>query len=231
MPRLLPETKKRSIEKLIVKIKANGEVAKRDLYALLTDELIEELETAKNKQQILKIIKKPIALNHYEKLHKQALMLFGRYDSYDVNAQVISNLLVDRKTKKEELADKTRLAIKKAHDYLVGILNNKQDLVEWLDRDVGVIQKDIGLQYDLLPFLVTSRSKDKLVDIKERFGLKKIKEMRLEVLNKALGLVEIEIDDWYRKYGYVREEWLTEEEKIKSEEKLKRLFENLKKSR
>ena len=179
------------------------------MYALLTDELIEELETAKNKQQILKIIKKPIALNHYEKLHKQALMLFGRYDSYDVNAQVISNLLVDRKTKKEELADKTRLAIKKAHDYLVGILNNKQDLVEWLDRDVGVIQKDIGLQYDLLPFLVTSRSKDKLVDIKERFGLKTIKEMRLEVLNKALGLVEIEIDDWYRKYGWGNSSYFT----------------------
>jgi hypothetical protein len=140
-------------------------------------------------------------------------------------------LLIDRKVKKAELADKTSLAIKKAYNYLVDILKDRQDLAEWLDRDVSVIQNEIGLQYNLLPFLVTSRSKDKLVDIKERFGLKTIKEMRLEVLNKALALVEIEIDEWCRKNGYVREEWLTEDEQEKSKEKLKRLFENLKKSR
>jgi hypothetical protein len=231
MPRLLPETKKRSLEKLIAKIKANGEVAKRDLNALLTDELKEELEIAKKQQQKLKKIKKPVALNQYEKLHKQALMLFGRYDSYVVSAKVISNVFIDRKAKKEELADKTSLAIKKAQEYLVEVLKNKQDLVEWLDRDIKLNGKDIGLQYDLLPFVITSRSKDKLVDIKERFGLKTIKEMRLEVLNKALQFVEIEIDEWYEKYGYVRAEEQTEEQKAMVKEKLKKLLEDMKKSR
>jgi hypothetical protein len=231
MPRLLPETKKRSLEKLIAKIKANGEVAKRDLNALLTDELKEELEIAKKQQQKLKKIKKPVALNQYEKLHKQALMLFGRYDSYVVSAIVISNVFIDRKAKKEELAVKTSLAIKKAQEYLVEVLKNKQDLVEWLDRDIKLNGKDIGLQYDLLPFVITSRSKDKLVDIKERFGLKTIKEMRLEVLNKALQFVEIEIDEWYEKYGYVRAEEQTEEQKAMVKEKPKKLLEDMKKSR
>jgi hypothetical protein len=231
MPRLLPATKKRSLEKLIAKIKANDEVAKRDLNALLTDELKAELEAERKKQQQIKNIKKPVVLKEYEKLHKQALMLFGRYDSYVVKAKAVSNVLTDRKAKKDELANKTRLAVKKAQDYLVKAIKYKPTLIEWLDRDTNIIGKDIGLQCDLLPFVITSRSEDKLVDIKERFGLKTIKEMRLEVLDKALHLAEIEIDDWYRANGYVREEWITEEEKAKNKEKLIRLMENLKKNR
>ena len=90
MPRLLPATKKRSLEKLIAKIKANDEVAKRDLNALLTDELKAELEAERKKQQQIKNIKKPVVLKEYEKLHKQALMLFGRYDSYVVKAMAHS---------------------------------------------------------------------------------------------------------------------------------------------
>lgn len=231
MPRLTPENKKKSIEKLITKIKADGEVAKRDLNALLTDDLIEELEVVKKQQQSLKKIKKPIALNEYEKLHKQALMLFGRYDNYVVKTKVISNILVDRKAKKDELANKTKLAIKKAQDYLIKILEDDKDLLNWFDRDIKLIGKDIGLQYDLLPFAITSRSEDKLVDIKERFGFKSIREMRLDVLNKALALVDKEIDDWYEKNGYVREEKLTEEEQKLREEKLKGLLANLRKRR
>jgi hypothetical protein len=231
MPRLTPENKKKSIEKLITKIKADGEVAKRDLNALLADDLIEELEVVKKHQQSLKKIKKPIALNEYEKLHKQALMLFGRYDNYVVKAKVISNILVDRKAKKDELANKTKVAIKKAQDYLFKLLEDDKDLLNWFDRDIKLIGKDIGLQYDLLPFVITSRSKDKLVDIKERFGLKSIKEMRLDILNKALALVDKEIDDWYEKNGYVREEKLTEEEQKLREEKLKGLLANLRNRR
>jgi hypothetical protein len=231
MPRLLPDTKKRSIEKLIAKIKAGNEVSKRDLNALLTNELKLELEIERKKQQQLKKIKKPIVLKEYEKLHKQALMLFGRYDRYVVKAKAISNVVTDRKAKKEELAIKTSLAVKKAQDYLVKAIKNKPTLIEWFDRDTNLISKDIGLQCDLLPFVITSRSEDKLIDIKERFGLKTIKEMRLEVLEKALHLAEIEIDDWYRTNGFVREELLTDEEKMKNEEKLKRLLENLKKNK
>jgi hypothetical protein len=231
MPRLLPDTKKRSLEKLIAKIKANGEIAKRDLNALLTDELKAELETERKKQQKIKNIKKPVVLKEYEKFHKQALMLFGRYDSYVVKAKAVSNVVTDREAKKDELAIKTTLALKKAQDYLVKAIKNKPALIEWLDRDSNLIGKDIGLQYDLLPFIITSRSEDKLVDIKERFGLKTIKEMRLEVLDKALHLAEIEIDDWYRANGFIREEWITKEEKVGNERKLKKLMENLKKNK
>ena len=114
MPILTTQNKKQSITKLIAKINSNAEVAKRDVNALLTEELKTELETLRTQQQKLKKIKKPTALIQYEKLHKQALMLFGRYNSYVVSAKAIGNLIVDRRAKKAELADKTRLAIKKA---------------------------------------------------------------------------------------------------------------------
>ena len=221
MPLLTPHNKKQSIAKLIAKINSNAEVAKRDVNVLLTEDLKTELEALRIQQQKLKKIKKPTALNLYEKLHKQALMLFGRYDSYVVNAKVISNVVVDRRAKKSELADKASLAIKKAQDYLLSALRKKQDLNIWLDRDATVLATDIGLEYDLLPFVITSRSKDKLIDVKERFGIKTIKEMRLEVLNKALVVVEDEIDEWHEKYGFAKE--LTEEQTILLKTKLEQL--------
>ena len=208
MPLLTPENKKKSIEKLIAKIEANSEVAKRDINALLTKELQAEIANGWKQQQALRKVKKPSVLNQYEKLHKQALMLFGRYDGYVIGAKLISNVLVDRQAKKAELADKAKLAIRNAQDYLLLALKKRADLAVWLDREIK--SGDLGLQYDLLPFLITSRSEDKLVDIKERFNWKTIKEVRLEVLKKALVLVDKEIDDWYEANGYAKQ--LTEEQ-------------------
>lgn len=219
MPLLTPENKKKSIEKLIAKIKANSEVAKRDINALLTKELQDEIKNNWKQQQVLRNVKKPVVLNQYEKLHKQALMLCGRYESYAVSAKVISNVLVDRRAKKEELANKAKFAIKNAQDYLLLELKKRADLVVWLDRDVK--SGDLGLQYDLLPFLITSRSQDKLIDIKERFNWKTIKEVRLEVLEKALVLVDKEIDDWYEANGYAKQ--LTEEQTALLKSKLAEL--------
>ena len=208
MPLLTPENKKKSIEKLIAKIEANSEVAKRDINALLTKELQAEIANGWKQQQALRKVKKPSVLNQYEKLHKQALMLFGRYDGYAISAKVISNVLVDRQAKKAELADKAKLAIRNAQDYLLLALKKRADLAVWLDREIK--SGDLGLQYDLLPFLITSRSEDKLVDIKERFNWKTIKEVRLEVLKKALALVDKEIANWYEANGYAKQ--LTEEQ-------------------
>jgi hypothetical protein len=231
MPLLIPEKKKTSISKLIAKLEADKEVAKRDINVLLTPNLQAELIAKWNEQQTLRKVKKPLALNQYEKLHKQALMLSARYDKYIVSAKVISNVIVDRKLKKEELATKAKMAIKNAQDYLVTLLDKKKELAVWFDRDVKLRNIDLGLEYDLLPFVITSRSEAKLVDIKERFNWKTIKDVRLEVLNKALELVEEEIDCWYEKNGFVREEKLTEEELKVRSDKLKRLFEELKNRR
>jgi len=51
------------------------------------------------------------------------------------------------------------------------------------------------------------------------------------VLNKALVLIEEEIDGWYEKNGFIRDDKLTEEELKFRDDKLKRLFEELKKRR
>ncbi len=87
MPFLIPENKKKSIEKLIAKLEANKEVAKRDINALLSKELKAELIVKWKEQQQLRKVKKPIALNEYEKLHKQALMLVARYENYIISAK------------------------------------------------------------------------------------------------------------------------------------------------
>lgn len=229
MPRLTPEAKKQSLVRLIDRVVAGDEVSKRDINALLTKELQAEIENGWKQQQALRKVKKPVVLNQYEILHKQALMLFGRYDSYAVSAKVISNVLVDRKAKKAELANKAKLAIKNAQDYLLLALKKRADLAVWMDRDIKSV--DLGLQYDLLPFLITSRSEDKLIDIKERFNWKTIKEVRLEVLKKALVLVDKEIDNWYEANGYVREDKLTEEQQKIRADKLKGLLADLKRRR
>lgn len=219
MPRLTPEAKKQSLVRHIDRVVAGDEVSKRDINALLTKELQAEIENGWKQQKALRKVKKPAVLNQYEKLHKQALMLFGRYDSYAIGAKVISNVLVDRNAKKDELANKTKLAIKKAQDYLILALKKRKDLADWLDRDIE--SGDLGLQYDLLPFLITSRSKNKLIDIEERFNWKTIKEVRLEVLKKALVLVDKEIDDWYEVNGFAKQ--LTEEQTALLKSKLAEL--------
>lgn len=229
MPRLTPEAKKQSLVRLIDRVVAGDEVSKRDINALLTKELQAEIENTWKQQQALRKVKKPAVLNQYEKLHKQALMLFGRYDGYAISAKVISNVLVDRQVKKAELANKSKLAIKNAQDYLLLALKKRADLAVWLDRVIK--SGDLGLQYDLLPFLITSRSEDKFIDIKERFNWKTIKEVRLEVLKKALVLVDKEIDDWYEANGYVREDRLTEEQQKIRADKLKGLLADIRKRR
>ncbi len=227
MPLLTPENKKKSIEKLIAKLEANKEVAKRDINALLNKELKAELITKWDEQQQLRKVKKPIALNEYEKLHKQALMLVARYENYIISAKVISNLIVDRKIKKEELANKAKLAIRNAQNCFVKLLKTNSALAIWFDREVELDGIDLGLEYDRLPFAITSRSESKLLDVKERFNWKTIKEVRLEVLSKALVLVEDEIDDWYEKNGFERETKLTAKELKIREDKLKQLLANL----
>ncbi|MFZ4599597.1 MAG: hypothetical protein ACOYNN_13215 [Terrimicrobiaceae bacterium] len=231
MPFLIPENKKKSIEKLIAKLEANKEVAKRDINALLSKELKAELIIKWNEQQQLRKVKKPLALNEYEKLHKQALMLVARYENYIISAKAISNVIVDRKLKKEELADKAKFAIRIAQNSLIKLLKKNGALEIWFDREVQLDGIDLGLEYDKLPFAITSRSESKLLDVKERFNWKTIKEVRLEVLNKALILVEDEIDDWYEKNGFVREAMLTTEELKIREDKLKQLLSNLKNRR
>jgi hypothetical protein len=231
MPLLTPENKKKSIAKLISKLNADNKVSKRDINALLNDELKAELIIKWKEQQQLRKIKKPIALNEYEKLHKQALMLVARYKNYIVSAKVISNVITDRKLKKEELASKAKLAISNAQSCLIKLLKNNFGLAIWFDRDVKLDGIDLGLEYDKLPFVITSRSENKLVDIKERLNLKTIKEVRLEVLNKALVLVEDEIDSWYEKNGFIREAKLTADELKSREDKLKQLLANLKNRR
>ncbi len=231
MPFLIPENKKKSIEKLIAKLEANKEVAKRDINALLNKELKAELITKWDEQQQLRKVKKPIALNEYEKLHKQALMLVARYENYIISAKAISNVIVDRKLKKEELANKAKLAISNAQNCLVKLLKTNSALAIWFDREVELDGIDLGLEYDRLPFAITSRSESKLLDVKERFNWKTIREVRLEVLSKALVLVEDEIDDWYEKNGFERETKLTAKELKIREDKLKQLLSNLKNRR
>lgn len=218
MPTFTPEYKKRSIEKAIALLGKNVELQKKSITVLLNDDLKKELNDITITQKNLRSQKKPSAITNYEKLQKQALMLFGRYESYDVKATIISNLIVDREAKKLEFADKAKMSINKARNYLVSEISKNPKLTYWLDRDVRLDAFDVGLDLEQLPYAITSRSEKKLVGIKYRFGLKSIKEIRLEVLGKALMLVENEIDEWYELNGVTRH--LTEEQALSLKHKL-----------
>jgi len=78
MPLLTPQNKKQSITKLIAKINSNAEVAKRDVNALLTEDLKTELETLRTQQQNLKKKQKTNCIKSIRKTTQTSLDAFWK---------------------------------------------------------------------------------------------------------------------------------------------------------
>lgn len=231
MPAFNPATKQRSIERLISALQAGKEISKRDLNTVLTHEQQQALDTAWSHQQALRTAKKPLELAHYERLHKQALLRHARYQGYQVDAQVVSNVITDRTAKQRALREKCQRDLQCAWSYITKALHEQPALQEWLDRRVEVANQHIGMQLDLLPFVVTSRSTSKRVDAKQRFGWKTIKQLRLEALSVALAQTRQQCEAWHREHGYVLPNSLTQAELDAQSAKLKVLLERVKRQR
>jgi hypothetical protein len=191
MPVVTPENKRKRIEALIARLEAGNSVQARDVNLVLTDKQIKAMDDAWAKQKELRNPTKPKAIVQYEKLLKQAVMLHGRYEKYEITAAK-TDAIVDRKIKKAELHDKTALALKEAQDSLLDAISKQSNLVEWFDRKVELNGVDIGIVHELLPRLITSRSETKLVGLKDQQSYKTITENKLDALRSAL--VEVDAD-------------------------------------
>jgi hypothetical protein len=231
MPAFNPATKQRSIERLISALHAGKEISRRDLNTVLTAAQQLELDAAWRDQQALRAVKKPVTVAQYERLHKQALLMHARYQSYQVDAQIVSNVIVDRVAKQRELADKCQRDLQIAWRHITQVLQVQPSLQVWFDRHVDTERQQIGLELDLLPFVVTSRSSSKRVDAKQRFGWKTIKQLRLEALSKALTQAREDCEAWHREHGYVLPNSLTQAELDAQSAKLKVLLERVKRQR
>jgi hypothetical protein len=231
MPAFNPATKQRSIERLISTLQAGQEISRRDLNTVLRPEQQQELDAAWRHQQALRAVKKPLELSQYERLHKQALLMHARYQAYQVDAQVVSNVIVDRTAKQRDLEDKCQRDLQCALSFITKALQDQPALQVWLDRHVDVTNEHIGMQLDLLPFVVTSRSTSKRVDAKQRFGWKTIKQLRLEALGVALTQTREQYEAWHRQHGYVLPNSLTQAELEAQSAKLKELLERVKRQR
>ena len=111
MPKYTPELKKRRIVELVQRLEKGIDVQARDMALVLNAQQRAFMESAWAKQKALREQSKPKLIAQYELLVKRAAIAHGRHARYDVKASPRSNVLTDRVSKKQELADKAKDAV------------------------------------------------------------------------------------------------------------------------
>jgi hypothetical protein len=220
MPAVTPPNKKKRIAELIKRLEQGESVQARDMNLVLTPSQAKAMDEAWANQKDVRKPVKPKEIKEYEKLLKQAVMLYGRYEKYENETNNL-NATTTKKERKNEFTEKTKLAIKDAQYYLVNEIAKQSSLREWFDREFDLDGVDIGLELVRLPRLITSRSENKLVGIKDQQSYKTIKEVKLDALRNALIEIDAEILEWNKANGYVEQ---TEEQTAKLKQKLASLF-------
>ena len=225
MPKYTPELKKRRIAELVQRLEKGIDVQARDMALVLTAQQHACMKTAWAKQKALRAQTKPKLIAQYELLVKRAAIAHGRHAGYDVEANPRSNVLTDRVSKKQELADKAKDAVNVAWEFGIQMVDAERNASTWLDRGFNTnIAKEVG-DIHSLPRVLSSRSTAKRVDAKTKFSHKSIREVKLDALRGALVEIEHEVKQWHEKNGYAYEPTMTSEDSAK----LKRLLAEIKK--
>ena len=207
------------LQQRIAELEAGKEIDAKHINVLLSKERQREFDTEWKRQQALRKIKKPAALNEYETLHKQATALLARC------------LASASRTKAEQatlkLQSKCVTAIERAQAEIAKQVKKRAALTEWLDRAVTTTLPTIGLDdtnqkaikhnntllndsYEQLPILVTSKNERRQVTQEERFGWLTKRDIRLRLLRDTLnelndGLVdELEREQFQREVQAAR---------------------------
>lgn len=192
-------------EQRIAELAAGKEIDAKHINVLLNKERQREFDTEWKRQQALRKIKKPAALNDYETLHKQATALLARCVASASRTKAEQATLI-------KLQSKCVTAIERAQAEIAKQVKKRAALTEWLDRAVTTTLPTIGLDdtnqkafkhnntqlndcYELLPILVTSKNERRRVTQEERFGWQTKRDIRLRLLRDMLnelndGLVE-----------------------------------------
>ena len=185
------------LQQRIAELEAGKEIDAKHINVLLSKERQCEFDAEWKRQQALRKIKKPAALNDYETLHKQATALLARC------------LTSASRTKAEQatlfkLQSKCVAAIERAQVEIAKQTKKRAALTEWLDRDVATTLPTIGLDdtnhktikhsntllndsYEQLPILVTSKNERRRVTQEERFGWLTKRDIRLRLLRDTLN--------------------------------------------
>ena len=225
MPKYTPELKKRRIVELAQRLEKGIDVQARDMALVLTAQQHASMENAWAIQKALREQTKPKSITQYELLVKRAAIAHGRHAAYDVEATPRSNVLIDRVSKKQELADKAKDAVNVAWRFGTRMVDVERNVSTWLDRGFDTnIAKEMR-DIHSLPRVVSSRSTAKRVDAKTKFSHKSIREIKLEALRGALVEIEHEVKQWHEKNGYAYEPTINAEDSAK----LKRLLAEIKK--
>ena len=195
MPALDTIERKGRIEQRISELEAGKEIDAKHINVLLSKARQQEFEAEWKRQQSLRKVKKPAALNEYETLHKQTTALLARCLSSASRTKAEQATLI-------KLQTKCVSAIERAHAEITKQIKKRATLAEWLDRavaDIDEIVLDTANQktvkhnntvlndgYERLPILVTSKSERRRVTQEERFGWQTKREMRLRLLRETL---------------------------------------------
>ncbi len=177
------------------------EIDAKHIDLLLGDKGTMAFDAEWKRQQTLRKVKKPTALNNYEVPHKQATALLARCVAGGTKAKT-------EQASTYKLQRKCQVAIDKAHSEIVGVIGKKNMLAEWLDRTLPSTLPTITLDdkdkaaikhnndllddlYEQLPILVSSKNERRRVSVEERSGWKTKREIRLDLLRQTL----VELND------------------------------------
>lgn len=168
------------LQQRIREFEEGREIDAKHIDLLLGDEGTKAFDTEWKRQQALRKVKKPAALNHYETLHKQATALLARCEAGETKTKT-------EQTSTYKLQSKCQTAIDKAYAEIVSVIAKNGTQKEWLvravpstlptitlaDSDKAAIKHNNTLLQDLyeqLPILVASKNERRRVSIEERFA-------------------------------------------------------------
>ena len=188
MPRYTSKSKQQRITELIKRIKGGEEVQARDVKLVLSKEQYKTWKATWAEQLELKKQVKPDEVAHYEKLLQEGLMRNGRYEQYTADKSNARNSLSLRRAKVTELGNKAESAFEKALEHLQEILTQDPNLAIWFDRNIDFeVASHTGTTPESMPRAITSKSRECLTSLKERFGIMTKTEVKLMVLENALA--------------------------------------------
>jgi hypothetical protein len=184
-------------EQRISELAAGKEVDAKHITVLLSKERQREFAAEWRRQQKLRLVKKPVALNEYETLHKQAAAVLARCIASATRTKAEQATLF-------KLQSKCVTAIERAQAEIAKQTKKRAALTEWLDRAVAVTLPVIELDntnqkaikhnnaqlndsYERLPILVTSKNDGRRVTQEERFGWLTKRDIRLRLLRDTLN--------------------------------------------
>jgi len=203
------------LQQRIEELEEGKEIDPKHLNVVLGDKGTKAFDAEWERQQALRKVKKPTALNNYEALHRQATALLTRCVAGGTKTKA-------EQASTHKLQVKCQAAIERAHAEIGNVIAKNNKLAEWLDRALPSTLRSITLDdkdkaaikhnntllddlFEQLPILVSSKNERRRVSVEERFGWKTKREIRLDLLRQILDDRNDRLLEELKKEMYQRE--------------------------